>query len=147
MLAAWRSQAALLAPVAVGLWCVGLLLYLMVVGLILLRWLTLPITPETLGPPYWILMGATAISVPPGAHDLALPGRTPVVRATAGFVQGFSFALWVFGTWWIPLLVILGLWRHVRRHWPLTYEPTLWSVVFPSACTAWPRSASARRPT
>jgi tellurite resistance protein TehA-like permease len=26
---------------------------------------------------------------------------------------------------------VLGLWRHVRRHWPLSYEPTLWSVVFP----------------
>jgi tellurite resistance protein TehA-like permease len=38
---------------------------------------------------------------------------------------------WAFGTWWIPLLVILGLWRHVRRHCPLSHEPTLWSVVFP----------------
>ena len=23
------------------------------------------------------------------------------------------------------------LWRHVRRHWPLSYEPALWSIVFP----------------
>jgi tellurite resistance protein TehA-like permease len=46
-------------------------------------------------------------------------------------VEGFSYALWAFGTWWIPLLVVLGLWRHVWQHWPLTYEPTLWSVVFP----------------
>jgi tellurite resistance protein TehA-like permease len=128
---AWPSQAALLAPVAAGLWCVGLLLYLLVVTLILLRWLTVPMTPATLGPPYWILMGATAISVLAGAKDLGLPADLPVVRATAGFVEGFTFALWAFGTWWIPLLVILGLWRHVRRHWPLTYEPTLWSVVFP----------------
>jgi tellurite resistance protein TehA-like permease len=128
---AWPSQSALLAPVSVGLWCTGLVLYLMVVTLILLRWLTVPMTPATLGPPYWILMGATAISVLAGARDLTLPAGTPVVRATAGFVEGFTFALWAFGTWWIPLLVILGLWRHVRRHWPLTYEPTLWSVVFP----------------
>jgi tellurite resistance protein TehA-like permease len=49
----------------------------------------------------------------------------------AGFVEGFSYAFWAFGTWWIPLLVILGFWRHVRHHWPLTYEPALWSVVFP----------------
>jgi tellurite resistance protein TehA-like permease len=128
---AWPSQSSLLAPVATGLWCVGLLLYLMVVALILLRWLTVPMTPATLGPPYWILMGATAISVLAGARDLALPAHISVVRATAGFVEGFTFALWAFGTWWIPLLVILGLWRHLRRHWPLTYEPTLWSVVFP----------------
>jgi tellurite resistance protein TehA-like permease len=127
----WPSQSSLLAPVSVGLWSVGLLLYLLVATLILLRWLTVPMTPATLGPPYWILMGATAISVLAGARDLDIPSDVPVVRATAGFIEGFTFALWAFGTWWIPLLVILGLWRHVRRHWPLTYEPTLWSVVFP----------------
>jgi len=127
----WPSQSGLLAPVAVGLWSVGLLLYLLLVSLILLRWLTVPMTPQTLGPPYWILMGATAISVLAGAKILSLPAALPVVKATAGFVEGFSYALWAFGTWWIPLLIVLGLWRHVWHHWPLTYEPTLWSVVFP----------------
>jgi tellurite resistance protein TehA-like permease len=127
----WPSQAGLLTPFAAGLWSIGLVLYLLLVSLILLRWLTVPMTPETLGPPYWILMGATAISVLAGAKILGLPGTLPAVRATAGFVEGFSYALWAFGTWWIPLLVVLGFWRHVRHHWPLTYEPTLWSVVFP----------------
>jgi tellurite resistance protein TehA-like permease len=127
----WPSQSGLLAPVAVGLWSVGLLLYLLLVSLIMLRWLTVPMTPETLGPPYWILMGATAISVLAGAKILSLHAALPVVRATAGFVEGFSYALWAFGTWWIPLLIVLGLWRHAWHHWPLTYEPTLWSVVFP----------------
>jgi tellurite resistance protein TehA-like permease len=127
----WLSQSSLLAPVSVGLWSVGLLLYLLVATLILLRWLTVPMTPATLGPPYWILMGATAISVLAGARVLTVPADIPAVRATSSFVEGFSFALWAFGTWWIPLLLILGLWRHVRRNWPLTYEPTLWSVVFP----------------
>ena len=46
-------------------------------------------------------------------------------------VKGFSFVFWAFGTWWIPLLILLGVWRHVRRQWPLTYEPSLWSIVFP----------------
>jgi tellurite resistance protein TehA-like permease len=30
-----------------------------------------------------------------------------------------------------PALIVLAIWRHIRRHWPLAYEPTLWSVVFP----------------
>ena len=128
---AWPSQSGLLAPAATGLWSVGLVLYLLLVSLILLRWLTVAMTPATLGPPYWILMGATAITVLAGARILNLPAALPAVRATAGFVEGFSFALWAFGSWWIPLLVILGFWRHVRHHWPLSYEPTLWSVVFP----------------
>src|SRR5215469_16256243 len=127
----WPSQSSLLAPVAAAMWSIGLVLYLLLVSLIMLRWLTVPMTPATLGPPYWILMGATAITVLAGAKILGLPGTLHVVKATRGFVEGFSFALWAFGTWWIPLLIILGLWRHVRRHWPLSYEPTLWSVVFP----------------
>jgi tellurite resistance protein TehA-like permease len=128
---AWPSQSGLLAPAAVGLWSVGLVLYLLLVTLILLRWLTVAISPATLGPAYWILMGATAITVLAGARILGLPATLPVTRATAGFVEGFSFALWAFGTWWIPLLILLGLWRHVRRRWPLRYEPALWSAVFP----------------
>jgi tellurite resistance protein TehA-like permease len=115
----WPSQSGLLAPVAVGLWSVGLVLYLLLVTLILLRWLTVPVTPQTLGPPYWILMGATAIIVLAGARILQLPAALAVVKASAGFVEGFSFTLWAFGTWWIPLLVVLGFWRYIRRHWPL----------------------------
>jgi tellurite resistance protein TehA-like permease len=131
LIPAWPSQSGLLAPVAVGLWSVGLVLYLLLVSLIMLHWLTVPMTPQTLSPPYWILMGATAIVVLAGARILGLPAALPVVKAAAGFVEGFSFALWAFGTWWIPLLVVLGIWRHVRERWPLTYEPALWSVVFP----------------
>jgi tellurite resistance protein TehA-like permease len=127
----WPSQDGLLAPAAAALWSVGLLLYLLLVSLILLRWLTVPMTPQALGPPYWILMGATAITVLAGARILSLPATQPITRAMHDFTEGFSFALWAFGTWWIPLLIVLGLWRHVHHRWPLSYEPTLWSVVFP----------------
>jgi tellurite resistance protein TehA-like permease len=127
----WPSQSGLLAPFATGLWSIGLVLYLLLVSLILLRWVTVEMTPQALGPPYWILMGATAITVLAGARILDLPHTLPAVRAMAGFVEGFCYALWAFGTWWIPLLVILGYWRYVRHHWPLTYEPALWAVVFP----------------
>lgn len=128
---AWPAQSWLLAPVAVGLWSVGLVLYVVLISLIVLRWLTVEVTPDRLGPPYWILMGATAISVLAGAKILSLPRDLPVARATAAFVEGCSYALWAFGTWWIPLLVVLMLWRHALRRWPLSYEPTLWSAVFP----------------
>jgi hypothetical protein len=66
-----------LAPVAVGLWGIGLVLYLLLISLIFLHWLTVPMTPQTLTPPYWILMGATAIIVLAGARILAFPPRLP----------------------------------------------------------------------
>jgi tellurite resistance protein TehA-like permease len=47
------------------------------------------------------------------------------------FLKGFTLFFWAAGTWWIPLLFILGLWRHVRRHFPLLYDPLYWGMVFP----------------
>jgi tellurite resistance protein TehA-like permease len=38
---------------------------------------------------------------------------------------------WAAGTWWIPLLVIAGVWRHAVQRLPLTYDPQYWSLVFP----------------
>jgi tellurite resistance protein TehA-like permease len=127
----WPSQSRLLATAAVALWCVGLMLYLLLVSLILLRWLTVTMTPATLSPDYWILMGATGITVLAGSDILNLPATFPAVSATAGFVKAVCFVFWSFGTWWIPLLIVLGFGRHVLRKWPLRYEPALWAVVFP----------------
>jgi tellurite resistance protein TehA-like permease len=127
----WPGQGRLLATAAVGLWSVGMMLYLLLVSLIFLRWLTDALTPATLSPPYWILMGATGITVLAGADILNLPATFPAVSAIAGFVKGACFVFWSFGTWWIPLLIVLGFWRHVLRKWPLSYEPALWAVVFP----------------
>jgi tellurite resistance protein TehA-like permease len=88
-------------------------------------------TPATLSPSYWILMGATGITVLAGSDILTLPATLPAISAIAGFVKGICFVFWSFGTWWIPLLIVLGLWRHVLRQWPLRYDPSLWIVVFP----------------
>ena len=33
-------------------------------------------------------------------------------------------------TCWISLLVILGIWRHLYKRYPLGYEPQYWSLVF-----------------
>jgi tellurite resistance protein TehA-like permease len=128
---AWPSQSELLATAAVALWSVGLVLYLLLVSLIWQRWLTVVMTPATLSPPYWILMGATGIIVLAGSDILTLPATLPDISAIAGFVKGTCFVFWSFGTWWIPLLIVLGLWRHVLRQWPLRYDPSLWTVVFP----------------
>ena len=39
--------------------------------------------------------------------------------------------MWVWATWWIPLLLLFGIWKHGVRHVPLEYTPMLWSLVFP----------------
>ncbi|MET4705224.1 tellurite resistance protein TehA-like permease [Frigoribacterium sp. UYMn621] len=121
----------LLADVAVALWGIGVVLYLLLAALVSLRLLTTRSEPGSFSPSYWIFMGATAISVLAGSQILLLPATLPVVRATALLVSGISYVLWAFGTAWVPLLVIFGVWRHLVKRVPFRYETSLWSVVFP----------------
>jgi tellurite resistance protein TehA-like permease len=123
----------MLAEVSVCLWGVGIVLYLALVVIIVLRLLVVEVTPSEMGPAYWIAMGATAISVRAAAGVLVLHDRVGSfpIGELRPFVLGMSVVLWSFGSWWIPLLVLFGLWRHVLRRYPLSYEPRLWSMVFP----------------
>ncbi|MFA6262492.1 MAG: tellurite resistance protein permease, partial [Bacteroidia bacterium] len=97
----------------------------------MLRLLTTHNDPRTLNPSYWIYMGATAITVLAGSRILSLPRNLPIMIATSTFVSGFTYILWAFGTWWIPLLVVFGLWCHVSRGEPARYETGFWSIIFP----------------
>jgi len=128
---AWLREQ--LPIVAVCLWGVGVMLYLILIVIIFLRLLLIEVTPAEMGPPYWIAMGATAISVRAAAGILVLHGPhvATLVATLRPFLVGLSVVLWAFGTWWIPLLVLFGIWRYVVRGYPRTYEPRLWNVVFP----------------
>ena len=119
-----------LAALAVVLWAVGLMLYLITATLALAGLLHFPPQPAALTPAYWVFMGAAAISVLAGAKLLRLPA-SPLLAAMHPVVAGLSVILWAFGTWLIPLLIGLGVWRHLIRRVPLRYEPGLWSMVFP----------------
>jgi tellurite resistance protein TehA-like permease len=68
-----------------------------------------------------VLAGAKLLGLPPG----------PLTVAMHPLVAGVSVVLWAFGTWLIPLLIGLGVWRHLIRRVRLRYEPGLWSIVFP----------------
>jgi tellurite resistance protein TehA-like permease len=47
------------------------------------------------------------------------------------FIDGATMMLWAWATWWLPMLVIFGLWKHGANRLPVRYEPTMWSLVFP----------------
>lgn len=136
-----------LAALAAFAWAVGVLLYVVLITMIMLRLFFYDIEPSDLPPPYWINMGACAISVIAGARLLMLPSHLEILQVIRPVVEGLSFMLWAWGTWWVPALVIWGVWRHGVRRLPLTYEPTLWSMVFPlgmyaASSTAFGRAAN-----
>ena len=57
--------------------------------------------------------------------------HSPVVAQIEPFVRGLTLMWWATATWWIPMLLILGVWRHVVRKFPLRYDPLYWGAVFP----------------
>jgi tellurite resistance protein TehA-like permease len=122
------SSAALTA-LAVACWSVGVVLYLIIATLVLAALLLFSARPADITPPYWVFMGATAISVLAGAQILRLPADS--LTAARPVIAGLSVVAWAFGTWLIPPLIAVGVWRHLVRRVPLEYEPGLWSIVFP----------------
>ncbi|WP_211244568.1 tellurite resistance/C4-dicarboxylate transporter family protein [Actinospica robiniae] len=119
-----------LALLAVFSWSVGVFLYAGNGVLVTCRLLVYSFGPEDLTAPYWVAMGATAITVVAGARIVEM-ADAPFVAATRGLVAGASVLFWAFGTWLIPPLLAAGFWRHCIHDVPLRYEPTLWSIVFP----------------
>jgi tellurite resistance protein TehA-like permease len=76
-------------------------------------------------------MGAAAISTNAGSALIQSAPPIPFLSALRPFVDGLTLVLWAWSTWWIPLLIIFWLWRHLACKLPITYHPTYWSVVFP----------------
>jgi tellurite resistance protein TehA-like permease len=119
-----------LALLAVMSWSVGVLLYAATAMLVSLRLMLYEFGPEELTPPYWVAMGALAITVLAGARIVEM-ADAPMVDVTRGLIAGLAVVFWAFATWLIPVLVAAGWWRHVSRGVPLRYDATLWSAIFP----------------
>lgn len=119
-----------LAVLAVMSWSVGIFLYGAAGLLVALRLMLYDLGPKELTPPYWVSMGALAITVLAGARIVEM-ADAPMVAVTRDLIAGLAVVFWAFATWLIPVLVAAGWWRHVRCRVPLRYEATLWSMIFP----------------
>ena len=109
----------------------GCMLYLLLITLIFYRFTFVNVTMAALTPPYWINMGAVAITTLAGARLIIAASDWALLNEVLPFLKGFTLFFWSAGTWWIPLLFILGFWRHVYKKFPLKYDPQYWGMVFP----------------
>lgn len=109
----------------------GCMLYLPLITLIFYRFTFVNVTTASLTPPYWINMGAVAITTLAGARLMIAAPAWTMLGEMMPFLKGFTLFFWAAGTWWIPLLLILGFWRHVYKRFPLKYDPQYWGMVFP----------------
>lgn len=131
LLAPSTAHAQLLLFVSLTFWLAGGMLYIWLIALIFYRYTFFRFLPSDLMPPYWINMGAMAISTLAGTLLLANTKLSPLLVELRPFTLGLTILFWATATWWIPMLVILGFWRHVYKRFPLTYSPLYWGAVFP----------------
>ncbi len=116
---------------ALTLWLWGGMLYIWMIALIFYRYTFFPFVPADLTPPYWINMGAMAISTLAGTLLITGAPQVPLLQAMLPFLYGFTLFFWATATWWIPMLLVLGVWRHVYKRFALAYDPLYWGGVFP----------------
>ena len=120
---------------------IGCMLYLIIITLVFYRFMFFPLRPQEFEPPYWINMGAAAITTLAGTVLALNSNGSSLLKSILPFILGSTVSFWAFATWWIPLLVSFEVWRHVVHRVKLSYTPQYWSLVFPlgmyTTCTAY----------
>ncbi|MEM0123164.1 MAG: tellurite resistance/C4-dicarboxylate transporter family protein [Conexivisphaerales archaeon] len=124
--------------VGIIMYFIGWIMYIVIITMISYRLLFFKLDPQDATGPYWINMGATAITTLAGSLLLIYENThlSAVNQELMGhlytFISGTTLMIWGFGSWWIPILIIIGVWRHTRGGVKfLSYDPQFWGAVFP----------------
>lgn len=126
-----RGDSDVLAFTCLAMLCLGLVLYLIVMTMVFLRWTFASLEPTEADPPAWIAAGAVAIVVLAGSNLLLAQDAAPRIARVAPAIEAVVVLAWATATFWFPLMVAIGVWRHVIRRVPLRYHPSYWALVFP----------------
>jgi tellurite resistance protein TehA-like permease len=126
-----RGDSDLLAFTCLALYCLGLVLYVIVMTMVFLRWTFESLEPTEADPPAWIAAGAVAITVLAGSNLLLAQDAAPRIARVAPAVEVLVVLAWATATFWFPLMIAIGVWRHIISRVPLRYHPSYWALVFP----------------
>ena len=105
----------------------GGVLYLTLLSMVFFRWMFIRITSAEMTEPWWINMGAAAITTLAAARLLGLPQ----FQALNGFLDPFTVMFWATASFWFPLLLISFTRKYIIEWRNLHYRPGIWSLVFP----------------
>lgn len=123
-----------------ALFLLGLMLYIFVITSIFFRFCFAEMKPGELDPTFWINAGAVAITTLAGATLILHDGETQILDHFMPYIKGTTLLAWATASWWIPMLFLFGIWRHLIKGYPFTYTAAFWGMVFPmgmyTACTA-----------
>lgn len=150
----------LLRYVSVGAWAAGFVFYLITITLVVYRLFAVGLEPREWTGPYWIMMGAVAITTLAGASIVSSLAALPGWDAVATGILAITVLAWSIGTMWIPFQLVLDVWKFRSLNVGSTvpawitafpwlrlgfgeeyhfYEPPAWGRTFPmgmyTACT------------
>lgn len=114
-----------------ALWGIGIVFYGVFITLFSYRLFFLRVKPGDITPLFWVVMGAAAIATNAGSTLILTDPGMPFLLALRPFLDGTTLILWAWSTWWIPLLVIFGIWKYIVQRDPIAYHAMFWSMVFP----------------
>jgi tellurite resistance protein TehA-like permease len=121
--------------VALTHFAAGWVLYLIVITLVTYRLLLRPLEPEDWTGPYWICMGAAAITTLAGATMLLYLEVGDLYEA----ILVITYLAWAVGVWWIPIQLYLDIWKFTRQG--LAGQRSAWISLFPWLRLAFGRGA------
>lgn len=123
-----------------AMFLLGLMLYIFVITSVFFRYCFAEMLPREMDPTYWINAGAVAITTLAGATLILHTGETPILDHFMPYLKGTTLLAWATASWWIPMLFLLGIWRHILKGYTFAYTAAFWGMVFPmgmyTACTA-----------
>ncbi len=123
-----------------ALFLFGVMIYLWVITSIFYRYCFAEMTPAEMDPTYWIDAGAVAISTLAGATLILHYGETPMLDHFMPYIKGTTLLTWATASFWVPMLFLFGIWRHILKGYTFAYVAAYWGMVFPmgmyTACTA-----------
>lgn len=123
-----------------AMFVLGLMLYIFVITSIFYRYCFAEMLPKEMNPTFWINAGAVAITTLAGGTLILHAGETPILDHFMPYIKGTTLLAWATASWWIPMLFLFGIWRHVLRGYTFAYTAAFWGMVFPmgmyTTCTA-----------
>jgi tellurite resistance protein TehA-like permease len=117
--------------ISFGFFSFGIFIYFIFMPLILNVSFFTQLDETKIKPAYWMIMGASAISVAAAGNLILDPNAPAFIMSYKPFIGALLSFLWVWSTAWIPLLILLEIWKYAYRKLPFQYTPALWGMVFP----------------
>ncbi|NKE37529.1 hypothetical protein GWG54_17290 [Natronococcus sp. JC468] len=132
------SYAADIVLLSMSYYGAGYVLYFVIVTIVAYRLLEGNVRPSDWTGPYWITMGAAAITTLAGSTLGPRLESIPAWEPYAPVILGVTFLAWAIASWWIPLLLVVDIWKFLTGD--IESKPPLWVTLVP-----WSRIAVGRR--